>query len=109
MDMHEDTEMDLARVLDIIVDVIGPDRIYLFGSQARGDQNPDSDYDLLVVVSDDIADCRKHSRRVYEKLWKTGIAADVILFTRSRFDSRRHIAASLPATVLREGRIVYDA
>ena len=28
-----------------------PERIYLFGSKARGDAGPDSDYDIMLVVS----------------------------------------------------------
>ena len=35
-----------------------PERIYLFGSVARGDAGQDSDYDLLVVVPDDAPTCR---------------------------------------------------
>src|SRR5919197_4488873 len=33
-----------------IVERFQPDRIILFGSQARGDAGPDSDVDLLVVM-----------------------------------------------------------
>ncbi len=29
-----------------------PHRIYLFGTKARGDAGPDSDFDILIVVSD---------------------------------------------------------
>jgi len=35
-------------------------RIILFGSRARGDENPDSDYDFLIVldrISNEIKDC----------------------------------------------------
>jgi predicted nucleotidyltransferase len=35
------------------VDAYQPEWISLFGSVARGDAGPDSDYDLLVVVSGD--------------------------------------------------------
>jgi predicted nucleotidyltransferase len=34
-----------------IVKRFGPERIVLFGSHARGDAGPDSDVDLLVVMS----------------------------------------------------------
>jgi predicted nucleotidyltransferase len=34
-----------------LVDGFSPERIVLFGSQARGDARPDSDVDLLVVMS----------------------------------------------------------
>ena len=33
-----------------IVHAVRPERVYVFGSQARGDAQPDSDVDLLVVV-----------------------------------------------------------
>jgi predicted nucleotidyltransferase len=39
----------LAEIIRRIVAAIDPDRIIPFGSRARGDAKPDSDYDLLVV------------------------------------------------------------
>lgn len=83
-----------------------PERIYLFGSAARGDAGPDSDYDLLLVVPDDAPVERQRSRLAYEVLRGTGVAADVLVTTRSYFERRRHLKASLPATVLREGRLL---
>ena len=43
----------LDEVLRRLVDAYCPETIYLFGSYARGDVGPDSDYDIMVVVSDD--------------------------------------------------------
>jgi len=42
-------------------------------------------------------------------LWGTGTAADVLVWTRQQFEDRLHVRASLPATVMREGRVVYAA
>ena len=39
----------LEKAIDIIVKVADPDRIILFGSQARVNNSKDSDYDLLVL------------------------------------------------------------
>ena len=86
-----------------------PPPLYLFGSKARDDAGPDSDYDLLVVVPDDAPPERKRSRLAYEKLWGTGTAADVIVCTRSYFEGRLHLKASLSATVAREGKLLYAA
>jgi uncharacterized protein len=52
-----------------IADAYHPLRIYLFGSKARGDAGPDSDYDLLVVVIDDAPPELRKSKLAYEKLW----------------------------------------
>ena len=39
---------NLARIVSPIAASYGVDKLYLFGSRARGDQRPDSDYDFLI-------------------------------------------------------------
>ena len=39
----------LEKAIKTIVRVAEPDKIILFGSHARGDDKPGSDYDLLVL------------------------------------------------------------
>ena len=97
----------LAEIVRRLVEAYEPERIYLFGSEARGDAGPDSDFDLLVVVPNEAPPERKRSRLAYERLWGTGVAADVLVWTAEGFDSRIHLRASLPATVLREGKLLY--
>ena len=97
----------LGEIVRRLVEAYQPEAIYLFGSKARGDASPDSDYDLLVIVPDDSPMERQHSRLAYQVLWGTRNAADVLIMTRSRFDRRLHIKASLPATVMREGRLLH--
>ena len=43
----------LTEVVRRLVGAYRPDYIYLFGSVARGDAGPDSDYDIMVVVPDE--------------------------------------------------------
>ena len=99
----------LAEIVRRLVEAYQPERIYLFGSVARGDAGADSDYDLLVVVPDKAQPERRRSRLAYEALRGTGIAADVLVCTRSYFEDRRSLKASLPGTVLREGRLLHAA
>ncbi len=99
----------LAEIIRRLVEAYHPERIYLFGSSARGDVSPDSDYDLMVVVPDSAPPERRRSRLAYEVLWGTGAAADVLVWTREAFDSRLHLKASLPATVVREGKLLQAA
>jgi predicted nucleotidyltransferase len=101
----DDTE--LTEVVRRLVGAYQPERVYLFGSVARGDAGPDSDYDLLLVVPDDAPPARRDSRLAYEALSGTGIAADVLVCTHSYFENRRSLKASLPGTVLREGRLLH--
>lgn len=99
----------LAEAVKRLIEAYAPERIYLFGSSARGEAGPDSDYDLLLIVPDDAVPERRRSKLAYERLWGTGIAIDVLVWTRSSFDRRRHLPASLPATVLREGTLLHAA
>ncbi|MBI3971393.1 MAG: nucleotidyltransferase domain-containing protein [Chloroflexi bacterium] len=99
----------LAGIVARLIDAYEPERVYLFGSKARGDAGPDSNFDLLVVVPTTAPDERRCSRLAYQVLRGTGTAADVIVWTRNAFESRLHLAASLPATVIREGRLLHAA
>ena len=48
-----DTRLDdpvLTEMVTRLRAVFEPERIYLFGSHARGDAKPESDYDLLMVL-----------------------------------------------------------
>lgn len=99
----------LAEVVRRLVRVYRPERVYLFGSVARGEAGPDSDYDILLVVPDDAPAELRGSRAAYEELWGTGVAADVLVWTASRFNSRAHLVASLPGTVMREGLLLHAA
>ena len=102
-------DLVLAEAVRRLAEAYEPERIYLFGSKARGEAGPDSDYDLLVVVPDGAPPERRESRLAYEVLWGTGMAADVLVCTRSWFDERLHLRASFPSTVMREGRPLHAA
>jgi uncharacterized protein len=97
----------LAEAVRRLRDVYAPERIYLFGSRARGDDGPDSDYDLLVVVPDGTAPEARASKLGYQALRGTGFAADVVVCSHAYFEARVHLQASLPGTVIREGRLLH--
>jgi len=50
----------LSEIVRRLSEVYHPLRIYLFGSAARGDAGPDSDYDLMVILPDEAP---QHLRR----------------------------------------------
>ena len=99
----------LTAIIERLVEIYHPERIYLFGSAARGDASPDSDYDLLIVVPDATPPASLDTGPAYRALWRLGAAVDLLVWTRGQFESRLHLRASLPATVLREGRLLYAA
>ena len=86
-----------------------PEAMYLFGSAARGEAGPNSDYDVLLVVPDDASVGRLRARRAYEVLWGIGVAVDVLVWRRSAFEEGAAVSTSLPAAVLREGVLLHAA
>lgn len=100
---------ELGEIVRRLAAAYEPKRIYLFGSTARGDAGPDSDYDLMVVVDDEAPPERRRSQLAYEALRGTKAAADVLVCTLSYFENRRDLKASLPGAILREGRLLHDA
>lgn len=99
----------LDEIIRRLVEAFQPERIYLFGSKARGETGPDSDYDIMVIVPDEAPPERKQSRLAYQVLRGTRTAADVLVWTRQAFNSRLHLPASLPATITRQGKLLYAA
>lgn len=108
-EIAENTSPKLSQIVKRLVETYQPVRIYIFGSCARGEMGPDSDYDLLMVVPDDAPPERKRAKLAYQSLWGTGVAADVVVWTADRFTRRASVVTSLPATVLREGKLLYEA
>jgi hypothetical protein len=51
----------LQMIVDALMPVVAPELILLFGSRAKGEPRQDSDYDLMLVLSDDadVAAARK--------------------------------------------------
>jgi uncharacterized protein len=99
----------LAEAVRRLREAYAPERIYLFGSRARGEAGEDSDYDLLIVVADDASPESRTSKLGYQALRGTGIAADVVVCTRSYFGARVSLQASLPGIVTREGHLLHSS
>ncbi len=99
----------LGEIVKRLVEACQPERIYLFGSRARGSSGVDSDYDIMVVVAESQEPAYRRAQRAHSLLWDLGTAADILVWTREAFDSRIHLRASLPATIAREGRLLYAA
>ena len=99
----------LAEAVRRLATVLSPLRIYLFGSRARGDDRADSDYDLLAVVAERLGEPYEMEQSAYAAVWDLDLPIDVVVMTDDYYSWMREAAASLPATVDREGRLLYAA
>lgn len=92
-----------------LVAELRPERIYLFGSRARGNPRPDSDYDVLVVVRERTGEGYAMEQRAYHALVGVGVPVEVVVMVSEYFHWMLGAAASLPSEVQREGRLLYAA
>lgn len=99
----------LREIVERLVGALNPERIYLFGSKARGEAEPDSDYDILVLVEHPTEPRYRLSQKGFRALRGVPAAVDVVVWDRESFDARQHLKASFPATVVREGRLLHAA
>jgi uncharacterized protein len=86
-----------------LVEGLQPRAIYLFGSRARGDHRPDSDYDLLVVVEESDEPDYKRAHKAIRLLAGMPVSKEVVVLTEDEFERQRDIPASLPKSVSIEG------
>src|SRR4051794_29511507 len=68
----------LALLRDRLVARLRPCTIWLFGSRGRGDGREDSDFDILVVLSDGLPEAAYSFSAVAEPLIACGLAYDVV-------------------------------
>lgn len=94
-------------LLDGIVRRLSPVEIWLFGSRARGEARPNSDFDLFVVMDDDAGADRFSNRAKAEARARYDGTADLILRRRSSFERRRRLVGTLDEVVAAEGVPVY--
>ena len=98
----------LRTLLDRIEESYHPEQIWLFGSRARGDARPTSDWDVFVVVPDG-TDERAFDPRVAWRLQRgSGVYADVIPCRTSEFLDDRATVNTLAYIVANEGVLIYE-
>jgi len=95
-------------LLNQVVSVFEPRRIILFGSRARGDARTDSDFDLVVVLDDNVPNERLSSQRRYEAHRDFATPVDIIPCREGVLAERGRAIGSLAHTVLTEGVVVYE-
>ena len=98
----------LPQVIDEVVRACDPLRIILFGSLARGEEGPDSDIDLLVVLPR--VDPKERMRLVVDIRMAIDAPGpkDVFVTDPAEIERRRDVVGSFHYWPMREGKVVYE-
>jgi len=97
----------LNKATDRLVAGFHPQRIILFGSQARGTADEHSDVDLLVVSP--VEGSRRALMVAMDRVLKgLGIARDIVVLTPEEFDRDKNIPGTVARPAWLEGKIIYE-
>ena len=100
-------EILLSKAVTLIVEEMKPERIILFGSQARGTADKRSDVDLLII-SRFKGKRRERIAELYGALIDSGFAQDIILMTPEEYEREREIPGTIARPASREGKVLYE-
>jgi len=97
----------IAGMVRRIVRNFHPDKIILFGSQARGSAGPDSDIDLLVVMPVE-GSKREKEIQIGVALSGSGMPLDIVVTTPERLKRCSWIPGTIERPALLEGKVLYQ-
>jgi predicted nucleotidyltransferase len=100
-------ETDLARVVRLVVARCDPDRIYLFGSYAKGSMGPDSDIDLLVVRPTAVP-FPVRGRNVIPALAGVAASFDLLFYTPAEIAEEMQDPDGFVSTIIGDSRLLYE-
>jgi len=99
----------LNEIVRRLADALHPEEIYLFGSQASGVTDANSDVDILVVVPETDVSHRALARRGRKSLRGMGVPIDLVVCTVAEKEKWAGVPCNLIHTAAQEGRQVYAA
>lgn len=97
----------LLEIKERLVEGFAPERIILFGSQARGSADARSDVDILVICP--VSGKRRRLMvQMDEALEDIDCAFDILILTPQEFHRDRDIPGTIGRYAQQEGRVLYD-
>jgi len=103
------------RLAEWVPDIVGalvasahPEQVILYGSVARGEDGPNSDIDLLVVLPDLGVRPRHELMGWLSGIATIGASVDIVVTDPAEIERWRDVIGSAVYWPLREGRVVYE-
>ncbi|HEX6383924.1 MAG TPA: nucleotidyltransferase domain-containing protein, partial [Anaerolineae bacterium] len=101
------TDKTLQEIVKRILEVGEPQKIVLFGSRARAEARPDSDYDLLVIEPSNLPRY-KQAAKYRRALLGVSPAKDIVVWTPAEVAEWRQVPNAFITSAVREGIVLYE-
>lgn len=104
------TEETVKTIVDAVVKAVDPERVYVFGSIARGEARDGSDVDLLVIENEAFGAGRSRlneTNRIHKALSDFRVPVDILLYSKDEFDKWKESINHVIGRCEKEGRLIY--
>lgn len=104
---HGVEDRRLTEIKNRILAAGSPHKIVLFGSRARGEARPDSDYDILVIEPSDLP---RYKRAVKYRRALVGacLSKDIVVWTPDEVQAWSRVPEAFITKALSEGVTLYE-
>ena len=103
--MIQQSDNTLATIGEVARSVLPGVQILLFGSHARGQAGPESDYDILLITDQPLDIRGKFALRTHirKQLLERGIRCDVLIQSDQEIQRKKELPGHIVRSALRDG------
>ena len=98
----------ITRLTELLIEAAKPQRIIVFGSQARGEAGEDSDLDVMVV-EEGVSDRAGEMVRLNRLLRSLDIPVDLLAVSAEKFNYWCDTPGNVYFEAATEGEVLYEA
>ena len=98
----------IKRLTELLIEAAKPQRIIMFGSQARGEAGEASDLDVMVV-EEGVADRAAEMVRLNRLLRPLGIPVDLLVVSSEKFNYWCDTPGNVYFEAATDGKVLYEA
>lgn len=106
MSRKELFKKEVEKSIDKIKEHYKPEKIFIFGSFARGKITPDSDVDFFIIKRTKKTR-RERQREVSRILIDREVPMDILVFTPAETEKRKKLGDPFILDILNSGKLVY--
>ena len=101
-------ERTVQQVVARIVAAAQPSRVILFGSYGRGNADPGSDLDIMVIKPY-VSNRYEEMIRLRKAVGRLGTGVDLLVYSEGEYERRSQVPGTVLYWARKEGRPVYEA
>lgn len=105
--MDKRVEEILRTFLERLLGNYDPQRILLFGSHATGHAKPDSDLDLMIVMSVE-GSTREKANEIDLLMSDRTVPMDFVVITPEQYEKQKKVIGTIVYQAEREGQVLYE-